>query len=617
MEDEVHQLSEPSTSGVHDKDISGAGSATTTATLSSSDGDGHSTTTKRTLNQMLSSFLSATPFSGVSSSPDPAEPRLRTMRSIASFDTAAYSLIFPPQADDEMGFTTKPRRFLSRILAGLSTPPASSTAHISKRKGKRKARASYYFDAQSDLDLPLDGEEGELIDDEGCFVDARETIGMDIISYLPSELVLGIFVHLDVSSVIACSSVSKYWRVFALDAQVWKNLFMRNRGWRIRTVMPTASNTQLKTSERASATTPRNHWISLYRSRRTLERRWADASYKPQEIKLLGHSDSVYCLEIDSRLNMLVTGSRDRTIKIWELSTGALLSTLEDHHAGSVLCLKLDFTDAAARGPGIGFMVSGSSDRTVRVWDVDLSEWVRNGANSLSIRPSARGTMVKCKVRKILEGHTGGVLDLKIDERWIVSCSKDSLVRIWSRETLEPHATLGGHDGPVNAVGLQGGKVVSASGDGRMILWDLASRERLRVYEGHDRGLACVEFKNDFIISGSNDRKIKIWSAQTGECLTTLSGHDLLVRALSFDSASGRLLSASYDKSVKIWDVVEGKSSGGNGTVSAICTRRFENRHTSHIFDVKFDARRVISSSHDESVIIVDFGEGLDTSLFV
>jgi len=145
------------------------------------------------------------------------------------------------------------------------------------------------------------------------------------------------------------------------------------------------------------------------------------------------------------------------------------------------------------------------------------------------------------------------------------------------------YCVLQGHEGPVNAVGLQGDKVVSASGDGKMMLWDLTTRTRIRTFEGHDRGLACIDFKGDTIISGSNDRKIKVWSASTGECIQTLAGHDLLVRALAFNPLLGKLVSASYDKTVKVWDLKTGA-----------CVREFKDFHSSHIFDVKFDATRII-----------------------
>lgn len=173
---------------------------------------------------------------------------------------------------------------------------------------------------------------------------------------------------------------------------------------------------------------------------------------------------------------------------------------------------------------------------------------------------------------------------------------------MWDRESLTLQCTLSGHEGPVNAIGLQGMRVVSASGDGKMILWDIETGKRMRIFEGHDRGLACIEFKvciwcfffhvllfnlnlykDDIIVSGSNDCKIKVWSASTGECIRTLVGHDLLVRALSFDPTSGRLVSASYDRTVKVWDLHSGRM-----------LREFRNGHVSHIFDVKFDHSRIV-----------------------
>lgn len=135
----------------------------------------------------------------------------------------------------------------------------------------------------------------------------------------------------------------------------------------------------------------------------------------------------------------------------------------------------------------------------------------------------------------------------------------------------------------MNAIGLQGSRVASASGDGKMMLWDIATKKLVHVFDGHDRGLACIEFRDDYIISGSNDCKIKVWQASTGACLRTIVGHDQLVRALTFDPRSGRLVSTSYDKTVKVWDWRTGKM-----------LREYRNCHVGHIFDVKFDVRRIV-----------------------
>ena len=114
----------------------------------------------------------------------------------------------------------------------------------------------------------------------------------------------------------------------------------------------------------------------------------------------------MYCLEFDSA--RIVTGARDQTIKVWALKSGRLLATFYGHR-GSVLCLKFDKDWDVVKNrneqPRKGFMVSGSSDRTVCVWDM----WA-----------GPKGE-VTAEVRAVLRGHMGGVLDLRIDEQWIVS----------------------------------------------------------------------------------------------------------------------------------------------------------------------------------------------------
>lgn len=229
-------------------------------------------------------------------------------------------------------------------------------------------------------------------------------------------------------------------------------------------------------------------WRMLYRERLELELRWngspcypldesrlvsqhgfnifeavpspEDASiqrkrYDPKPMRITGHSDrqvslvcllnkltlflSVYCLEFDSR--RIITGSRDKKIKVWSLQTGKLLGTFKGAHTGSVLCLKFekdwdrewdtDDVDGplAKEEPRLartGFMVSGSSDCTVCVWDLHLGPLMES--DDVSISSEDHSTVcdegerqILAEVRATLKGHSLGVLDLRIDRRWIVS----------------------------------------------------------------------------------------------------------------------------------------------------------------------------------------------------
>ena len=165
-------------------------------------------------------------------------------------------------------------------------------------------------------------------------------------------------------------------------------------------------------------------WYDMYRTRAELDRRWTASEgvdgmqgWQPKARRLSGHLDSVYCLEFDSR--RIITGSRDRTIKVWSLETGRCLATFMGHR-GSVLCLKFDKDwdfptgeeDAWDDGTKWkhGFMVSGSSDCSVCVWDLCARTPVAGG-----------DCEVRAEVVAVLRGHIGGVLDLRIDDKWIVS----------------------------------------------------------------------------------------------------------------------------------------------------------------------------------------------------
>ena len=226
-------------------------------------------------------------------------------------------------------------------------------------------------------------------------------------------------------------------------------------------------------------------------------------------------------------------------------------------------------------------MVTGSSDYTCIMWDIKND-----------YKPISR-----------LWGHGAGVLDVCFDDRHIVSCSKDSSICVWDRNTGALLKKLLGHSGPVNAVQLRGDLVVSASGDGVAKLWNIASGLCVKDFPSKDRGLACVEFSDDArtILTGGNDQVIYQFDANTGEMVNELKGHAGLVRSLHLDNANKRIVSGSYDTSVKVFDAESGEMSID-----------LPGWTTSWMLSVKSDYRRIVATSQDSRTVIMDFGWALD-----
>lgn len=306
----------------------------------------------------------------------------------------------------------------------------------------------------------------------------------------------------------------------------------------------------------------------------------------------------------------IVTGSRDRTVRIWDARTYNCIKVLgvpsrnhpihppaltgkkgrrpfhtvtsqqftvgpsenrpDIYHLGSILCLQYDDE----------LMVTGSSDFACIMWDI-RDNW----------KP----------VRRV-KHHTAGVLDVCFDTKYVLSCSKDTSVCLWDRKTGELIYRLLGHRGPVNAVQLRGNLAVSASGDGVAKLWNLVSGNCVKEFPSKDRGMACVEFSPDSltIFAGGNDQVIYQFDASTGELIREMSGHSGLVRSLHLDSANGRLVSGSYDNTVRAYDIRDGES-----------LIQFIGWTASWILSAKLDYRRIIATSQDGRIVVMDFGYNL------
>lgn len=166
-------------------------------------------------------------------------------------------------------------------------------------------------------------------------------------------------------------------------------------------------------------------WRTIYKERPELERRWS--SGEPSHVTLLQvHEDAVYCCYMYG--NMIVTGSRDQSIKFWEHRAGSGEDPLLVHHMPkahrlSVLCMQVDPEDNKYRG----LMVTGSSDANIIVWA--LRGFLHtcdddHGVAGITKRPlRSSSKLKKPKQVAVLTGHKAGVLDLFLspDKTKIVS----------------------------------------------------------------------------------------------------------------------------------------------------------------------------------------------------
>ena len=194
-----------------------------------------------------------------------------------------------------------------------------------------------------------------------------------------------------------------------------------------------------------------------------------------------------------------------------------------------------DWVNAVAVSPDGRFIVSGSWDNTVKVWEAESGHLLRS-----------------------LEGHTDRVraVAVSLDGRFIVSGSSDRTVKVWEAESGRLLRSLEGHTGWVNAVAVavspDGRFIVSGSEDRTVKVWELESGRLLRSLEGHTGGVNAVAVSPDgrFIVSGSDDRTIRAWEPESRES-RVLFWNDAVILSLAL-SRDGRLL-ACGDAAGRVW----------------------------------------------------------------
>ena len=271
---------------------------------------------------------------------------------------------------------------------------------------------------------------------------------------------------------------------------------------------------------------------------------------------LTGHTAEVNAVAIGwlGKRAVVVSGSSDHTIRIWDAATGAPVGQPLTGHTAEVNAVAIGRLGKRA------VVVSGSSDHTIRIWD------------------AATGA----PVGQPLTGHTAEVNAVAIGRLGkravVVSGSSDHTIRIWDAATGAPVGQpLTGHTAEVNAVAISRRMdsrtvVVSGSSDRTIRIWDAATGAPVgQPLTGHTAEVNAVAISRRMdsrtvVVSGSSDRTIRIWDAATGAPVgQPLTGHTAEVNAVAIDHRMDSrtvVVSGSSDRTIRIWDAATGAPVG-------------------------------------------------------
>ncbi|XP_054298689.1 kinesin-like protein KIF21A isoform X10 [Pongo pygmaeus] len=307
-----------------------------------------------------------------------------------------------------------------------------------------------------------------------------------------------------------------------------------------------------------------------------------------------GHTKAVLC--VDSTDDLLFTGSKDRTCKVWNLVTGQEIMSLGGHPNNVVSVKYCNYTSLV-------FTVSTSY---IKVWDIrDSAKCIRtltssgqvtlgdacsastsrtvaipsgeNQINQIALNPTgtflyaASGNAVRMWDLKRfqstgkLTGHLGPVMCLTVDrisngQDLIITGSKDHYIKMFdvtegALGTVSPtHNFEPPHYDGIEALTIQGDNLFSGSRDNGIKKWDLTQKDLLQQVPNAHKDWVCalgVVPDHPVLLSGCRGGILKVWNMDTFMPVGEMKGHDSPINAICVNST--HIFTAADDRTVRIW----------------------------------------------------------------
>ncbi|XP_037625453.1 F-box-like/WD repeat-containing protein TBL1XR1 [Sebastes umbrosus] len=326
---------------------------------------------------------------------------------------------------------------------------------------------------------------------------------------------------------------------------------------------------------------------------------------------LRGHESEVFICAWNPVSDLLASGSGDSTARIWNLSENSTSSSTQlvlrhcIREGGQDVPSNKDVTSLDWNSEGT-LLATGSYDGFARIWTKDgnlASTLGQHKGPIFALKWNKKGNFILSagvdKTTIIWDAHTGEAKQQfpfhsapALDVDWqsnntFASCSTDMCIHVCKLGQDRPIKTFQGHTNEVNAIKWDptGNLLASCSDDMTLKIWSMKQDTCVHDLQAHSKEIYTIKWSptgpgtnnpsaNLMLASASFDSTVRLWDVERGICIHTLTKHQEPVYSVAFSPDGRHLASGSFDKCVHIWNTQTGAlvhSYRGTGGIFEVC----------------------------------------------
>jgi serine/threonine protein kinase len=253
-----------------------------------------------------------------------------------------------------------------------------------------------------------------------------------------------------------------------------------------------------------------------------------------QPIATYCNNNAIYTVAISPNLTQIASGDKNRRVQLRQRESihnscqelRADLSSVDSHHG---------FVYSTQFSPDGTILASGGADRRIRLWNTNTG-----------------------KIISTFNEHQAAVMAIQFmpNGKILVSAGIDLTIRFWDLEHKQLLKTISAHEQPINtlAISRDGKLIVSGSSDRTVQIRQLGTSEHF-ILSGHQESVQTVAISPDrkIIAAGTMDGMVHLWAADTNQLINRFQAHQSAVKSMVFQTNSKFLITASLDRTIKIW----------------------------------------------------------------